>query len=145
MRAVVVPSSYVPQDMMFLWMLVNHEQPTLVGELRLSQLVADCATFQYREDWWHFPLSEDLPLVTGQEFTAGERSSAPGAIDDHANANTKRFEVDDVLHFGFPGIDELIQVTSDAHIGIGCAIAPGCIQGNIGQLFLLSGIKRLVQ
>ena len=82
MTAVVVPSSYVPQDMMFLWMLVNPEQPTLVGELRLSQLVADCATFQYREDWWHFPLSEDLPLVTGQEFTAGERSSAPGAIDD---------------------------------------------------------------
>ena len=64
MTAVVVPSSYVPQDMMFLWMLVNPEQPTLVGELRLSQLVADCATFQYREDWWHFPLSEDLPVVT---------------------------------------------------------------------------------
>ena len=40
MTAVVVPSSYVPQDMMFLWMLVNPAQPTLVGEVRLSQLVA---------------------------------------------------------------------------------------------------------
>ena len=74
--------SYVPQDQLYLWALVNPAQPTLVGELRLSQLVADCATFRYGEGWWHFPLSEDLPLLAGQEFTAGERSSAPGAIDD---------------------------------------------------------------
>ena len=74
--------SYVPQDQLYLWALVNPAQPTLVGELRLSQLVADCGTVRYGEGWWHFPLSEDLPLVAGQEFTAGERSSAPGAIDD---------------------------------------------------------------
>jgi serine/threonine-protein kinase HipA len=48
----------------------------------LSQLVADCATFTYEALWWNFPLSEDLPLVPGQTFTAGERGSAPGAIDD---------------------------------------------------------------
>ena len=74
--------SYVPQDPLYVWALVNPAQPTLVGELRLSQLVADCATFAYDPQWWHFALSEDLPLVQGQTFTAGERGSAPGAIDD---------------------------------------------------------------
>lgn len=74
--------SYVPQDQLYLWALANPAQPVLAGELRLSKLVADCATFRYGEGWWHFPLSEDLPLATGQEFTAGERGSAPGAIDD---------------------------------------------------------------
>ena len=78
----VTPRSYVPQDQLYVWALVNPAQPVLVGELRLSQLVADCATFTYEPQWWHFPLSEDLPLVAGQEFTAGERGSAPGAIDD---------------------------------------------------------------
>ena len=78
----VTARSYVPQDQLALWALVNPAQPVLVGELRLSQLVADCATFRYSEGWWHFALSEDLPLATGQEFTAGERGSAPGAIDD---------------------------------------------------------------
>jgi len=79
---VITPRTYVPQDHLYVWALVNPEQPTLVGELRLSQLVADCATFTYDRQWWHFPLSEDLPLVQEQEFTAGERASAPGAIDD---------------------------------------------------------------
>ncbi len=78
----VTPHNYVPQDRLYVWALVNPAQPTLVGEVRLSQLVADCATFTYDPQWWHFPLSEDLPLVQGQVFTAGERSSAPGAIDD---------------------------------------------------------------
>lgn len=80
--AAINPRTYVPQDQLYVWALVNPAQPKLVGELRLSQLVADCATFTYDPQWWHFPLSEDLPLVTGQEFTAGERGSAPGAIDD---------------------------------------------------------------
>ena len=78
----VTAHNYVPQDQLYVWALVNPAQPALVGELRLSHLVADCATFQYAPDWWHFPLSEDLPLVAGQAFTAGERGSAPGAIDD---------------------------------------------------------------
>lgn len=80
--AAVAAHTYVPQDQLYVWALVNPAQPALVGELRLSHLVADCATFRYAPDWWHFPLSEDLPLVAGQEFTAGERGSAPGAIDD---------------------------------------------------------------
>ncbi|RZJ10090.1 MAG: type II toxin-antitoxin system HipA family toxin [Acidovorax sp.] len=82
MTGAVSPRGYVPQDQLYVWALVNPAQPMLVGELRLSQLVADCATFRYAEGWWHFPLSEDLPLVQGQEFTAGEKSSAPGAMDD---------------------------------------------------------------
>ena len=81
-NAGVTPATYVPQDMLYVWALVNPAQPMLVGELRLSQLVANCATFTYDAQWWHFALSEDLPLVPGQEFTAGESGSAPGAIDD---------------------------------------------------------------
>lgn len=82
MTGAVTPHNYVPQDQLSVWALVNPARPMLVGELRLSQLVADCATFAYAPQWWNFALSEDLPLVQGQEFTAGERASAPGAIDD---------------------------------------------------------------
>ena len=78
----VLPGSYQPQDTLFLWMLVNPEHPTLVGELGLSQLVPDCASFTYDPAWWNFALSEDLPMVQGQTFTAVERGGAPGAIDD---------------------------------------------------------------
>ncbi len=73
---------YVPQDRLYLWALVNPAAPTLVGELGLSALVPDCATFAYDSTWWNFPLSEDLPLVAGQVFSAQEKGSAPGAIDD---------------------------------------------------------------
>jgi serine/threonine-protein kinase HipA len=78
----ITPSTYVPQDELYVWALVNPAAPTLVGRLQLSQLVPDCATFTYDAAWWNFPLSEDLPLVQGQVFSAGERGSAPGAIDD---------------------------------------------------------------
>jgi serine/threonine-protein kinase HipA len=78
----VNPASYVPQDQLYLWAMVNPAAPTLVGEVTLSRLVPDCANFVYDAAWWQFPLSEDLPLVQGQTFMAGEKSSAPGAIDD---------------------------------------------------------------
>ena len=78
----VTPGTYVPQDQLYVWALVNPAAPTLVGEVGLSQLVADCATFTYALDWWNFPLSEDLPLVQGQTFSAGQRDTAPGALDD---------------------------------------------------------------
>jgi serine/threonine-protein kinase HipA len=76
------PHNYAPQDELYVWAMVNPAAPTLVGELKLSQLVADCATFAYDAQWWQFPLSEDLPVVRDQMFTTGERGSAPGAIDD---------------------------------------------------------------
>ncbi|MDC8785348.1 type II toxin-antitoxin system HipA family toxin [Roseateles koreensis] len=81
-HAGITSQTYVPQDRLYLWVLVNPAAPTLAGEIKLSQLVSDCATFRYDAQWWNFPLSEDLPLVQGQEFTAGERGSAPGAVDD---------------------------------------------------------------
>ncbi|MDP2020367.1 MAG: type II toxin-antitoxin system HipA family toxin [Hydrogenophaga sp.] len=78
----ITAGSYVPQDTLFVWALVNPAAPTLVGKLQLSQLVPDCATFAYDASWWQFPLSEDLPLVPGQTFSTGEKGSVPGAIDD---------------------------------------------------------------
>jgi serine/threonine-protein kinase HipA len=57
-------------------------QPVLTGAVGLSQLVPNCATFSYAADWWQFALSEDLPLIAGQTFSAGHKDSAPGAIDD---------------------------------------------------------------
>lgn len=78
----VSPRTYVPQDQLYVWAMVNPAAPTLVGELSLSQLVADCATFTYTPDWWNFTLSEDMPIVQGQIFSTGERNTAPGAIDD---------------------------------------------------------------
>ena len=78
----ITAAGYVPQDRLYLWALVNPAAPTLVGELGLSALVPDCATFAYDSTWWNFPLSEDLPLMAGQVFSAREKGSAPGAIDD---------------------------------------------------------------
>lgn len=80
--ASITAASYVPQDRLYLWALVNPALPTLVGELRLSELVPDCASFSYDPSWWQFALSEDLPLVPGQVYSAHEKGSAPGAIDD---------------------------------------------------------------
>ncbi|MBI2749543.1 MAG: type II toxin-antitoxin system HipA family toxin [Burkholderiales bacterium] len=79
---VVDPRTYVPQDTLYVWALVDPTNPTLVGEVSLARLVPDCATFSYASAWWHFPLSEDLPLIAGQTFSAGERGSAPGALED---------------------------------------------------------------
>ena len=78
----ITARGYRPQDQLYVWALVNPAAPVLVGELGLSQLVADCATFSYAPQWWNFPLSEDLPMVANQLFSAGESASAPGAIDD---------------------------------------------------------------
>ena len=78
----ITPRSYVPQDTLYVWTLVNPAQPVLTGAVGLSQLVPNCATFSYATDWWQFALSEDLPLIAGQTFSAGHKDSAPGAIDD---------------------------------------------------------------
>lgn len=78
----VSPRTYAPQDQLYVWAMVNPAAPTLVGEVSLSQLVADCATFTYTPDWWNFALSEDMPIVQGQIFSTGEKNTAPGAIDD---------------------------------------------------------------
>ncbi|OYT91806.1 MAG: phosphatidylinositol kinase [Burkholderiales bacterium PBB3] len=78
----VDPRTYQPQDQLYVWALVDPAKPVLVGEVSLSPLVADCANFSYAPAWWNFALSEDLPLIAGQSFSAGQRGSAPGALDD---------------------------------------------------------------
>lgn len=78
----VTPRAYEPQDTLYVWTLVNPAAPVLTGSVALSPLVPNCATFTYAADWWEFALSENLPLVTGQMFSAGVKDSAPGAIDD---------------------------------------------------------------
>ena len=78
----VTPRTYTPQDTLYLWTLINPANPVLTGSVALSQLVPNCATFTYAADWWQFALSEDLPLLAGQMFSAGHKDSAPGALDD---------------------------------------------------------------
>lgn len=78
----VSPRTYVPQDQLYVWAMVNPAAPTLAGTVSLSQLVVDCATFSYAPDWWNFAFSQDLPLVQGQVFSNNEKHTAPGAIDD---------------------------------------------------------------
>ena len=78
----VTPRTYAPQDTLYLWALINPANPALTGSVALSQLAPNCATFTYAADWWQFALSEGLPLLAGQLFSAGHKDSAPGAIDD---------------------------------------------------------------
>ena len=76
------PRTYVPQDALYVWALVNPAAPALVGQLGLSRHLPDCATFSYAPNWWSFALSEDLPLLEGHLFSAAEKGTAPGALDD---------------------------------------------------------------
>jgi len=78
----VTPRTYVPQDQLYVWAMINPQAPTLVGAVGLSRMVADCATFSYAPGWWNFALSEDMPIVHGQTFSTGKRNTAPGALDD---------------------------------------------------------------
>jgi serine/threonine-protein kinase HipA len=78
----ITPRSYVPQDELYVWMLVNPANPVLAGSVSLSQLIPNCAAFTYAANWSAFPLSEDLPLIAGQVFSAEEKDSVPGAVDD---------------------------------------------------------------
>lgn len=54
----VTPDTYVPQDKLHVWILVDPSNPTLVGELKLSKLVSDCAIFTYTTAWRNFNLSQ---------------------------------------------------------------------------------------
>ena len=111
------PRTYVPQDQLYVWNIVNPAVPTLVGEVSLSQLVADCATFTYATEWWNFPLSEDMPLVQGQMFSATERGSAPGALDD---ARPDRWGERIIRHIDRPArlsILEMLLFAGDGRFG----------------------------
>ena len=113
----ITPRTYVPQDSLYVWALVNPAAPTLAGEVSLSKLVADCATFTYTPDWWNFPLSEDMPLLQGQMFSATERGSAPGALDD---ARPDRWGERIIRHIDRPArlsILEMLLFAGDGRFG----------------------------
>ena len=76
-------STYQPGDALYLWWLGHPGTPVPIGELRMARQTKG-VSLRYGEAWLQsgFPLSEDLPLLHGQVFTAGERGSAPGALDD---------------------------------------------------------------
>lgn len=78
----ISPRTYVPQDQLYVWAMINPYAPKLVGEVSLSKLVIDCATFTYAQNWWNFPLGEDMPIISGKVFSTGQKNTAPGAIDD---------------------------------------------------------------
>lgn len=76
-------AAYVPRDRLFLWWLADPTDPRLIGDLNMVRSSRG-ASLTYRDDWLAhgFALSEDLPLVRGQEFLPRERDSAAGAVDD---------------------------------------------------------------
>jgi serine/threonine-protein kinase HipA len=122
----VDPRSYVPQDKLYVWALVAPNQPTLIGELQLSSLVSDCATFSYAPQWWNFPLSEDLPILLGQVFSSGLRGSAPGALDD---ARPDRWGERIIRHVDRPArmsILEMLLFAGDDRFGaLGISVSAG--------------------
>jgi serine/threonine-protein kinase HipA len=74
---------YEPRDRLYLWWLGAPEQPVLVGTLELVRSSRG-VSLRYADSWVQrgFALSEDLPLVPGQEFLPSDRDMAVGAVDD---------------------------------------------------------------
>ena len=141
----ITPRTYVPQDRLYVWAMLNPAAPTLVGEVSLSRLVTDCATFTYTPDWWNFPLSEDLPLISGQMFSAGQRDTAPGAIDD---ARPDRWGERIIRHIDRPArlsILEMLLFAGDDRFGaLGISLsATQYIPRHLGPYPQLADIARL--
>ncbi len=141
----ITPRTYVPQDRLYVWAMLNPAAPTLVGEVSLSRLVTDCATFTYTPDWWNFPLSEDLPLIPGQMFSAGQRDTAPGAIDD---ARPDRWGERIIRHIDRPArlsILEMLLFAGDDRFGaLGISLsATQYIPRHLGPYPQLADIARL--
>src|SRR5215471_16524182 len=74
---------YTPQDELFLWWVADPARPVLVGTLQMVRSLRG-VSLRYADAWIAsgFPLSEDLPLVSGQEFLPREKETAVGAVDD---------------------------------------------------------------
>ena len=72
-----------PADQLYLWLLTLPEQPVLVGELNMVR-TSRGVSLRYDPGWIErgFALSEDLPLLTGEEFLPHEKDTAAGAVDD---------------------------------------------------------------
>lgn len=74
---------YRARDQLFLWWLAEPARPVLVGQLNLVRSPRG-VSLRYAKGWCErgFPLSEDLPLLEGQEFLPRDRDTAAGAVDD---------------------------------------------------------------
>lgn len=74
---------YQPSDRLFLWWLAAPDQPVWIGTLELVRSTRS-VSLRYADSWVErgFALSEDLPLLEGQEFLPAERDTAAGAVDD---------------------------------------------------------------
>lgn len=74
---------YQPRDELWLWWVGDPAHPVLVGELNLVRSLRG-VSLRYTDDWCArgFALSEDLPLLEGQEFLPRERDTAAGSVDD---------------------------------------------------------------
>jgi serine/threonine-protein kinase HipA len=75
-------SAYQPVDTLYLWWLGLPTQPVYVGELCLVRAIRG-VSLRYGPIWLKsgFPLSEDLPLTSGEFLPVG-RDTAAGAVDD---------------------------------------------------------------
>ncbi len=76
-------SAYEPRDELFLWWLGEPERPLFIGELKTVRSLRG-VSLVYGDEWTErgFALSEDLPVIAGQEFLPRERDTAAGAVDD---------------------------------------------------------------
>jgi serine/threonine-protein kinase HipA len=74
---------YTPQDELFLWWLAEPARPVLIGTLQMVRSSRG-VSLRYADRWIEngFALSEDLPLLRGQEFLPREKETAAGAVDD---------------------------------------------------------------
>ncbi len=74
---------YQPTDQLFLWLLTEPAQPVWVGELNMVRTLRG-VSLRYADSWIQrgFALSEDLPLLSRQEFLPIDKGTAAGAVDD---------------------------------------------------------------
>jgi serine/threonine-protein kinase HipA len=76
-------AAYRPRDDLYLWWVADPAQPVFVGTLQFVRSLRG-VSLRYADEWCArgFALSEDLPLIPGQEFLPRERDTAAGAVDD---------------------------------------------------------------
>lgn len=76
-------AKYKPADQLYLWLLTQPAQPVLIGELNMVR-TSRGVSLRYDAGWIArgFALSEDLPLLAGEEFLPHEKDTAAGAVDD---------------------------------------------------------------
>lgn len=76
-------SAYQPRDKLYLWWLSDPMRPVFIGDLSMVRTLRG-VSLSYADAWVEqgFALSEDLPLLRGQDFLPRERDTAAGAVDD---------------------------------------------------------------